>query len=76
MSRFTIHLKKDDDPTVFINRAAEIVKEGGIIAFPTDTVYGMGSDPFNIEVVKQIFTVVAPGILCFTMVFTKDKVKK
>jgi L-threonylcarbamoyladenylate synthase len=55
MSRFTIHLKKEDDPEVFINRAAEIVKEGGIIAFPTDTVYGMGSDPFNIEVVKQIF---------------------
>jgi L-threonylcarbamoyladenylate synthase len=55
MSRFTIYLKKEDDPTVFINRAAEIVKEGGIIAFPTDTVYGMGSDPFNIEVVKQIF---------------------
>ena len=56
MSRFIIHLKKKDDPEIYIRRAAEIVKEGGIIAFPTDTVYGMGADPFNIEVVNRIFS--------------------
>lgn len=56
MSRFTIYLKKKDDPEIFIKRAAEIVKEGGIIAFPTDTVYGMGADPFNVEVVNRIFS--------------------
>ncbi|MHA1728931.1 MAG: L-threonylcarbamoyladenylate synthase [Promethearchaeota archaeon] len=55
MSHYIIKLKKKDDPTVFIARAAEIVKEGGLIAYPTDTVYGMGADPLNIQSVKRIF---------------------
>ena len=55
MSHFVIHLKKNKDPTIFIKRAAEVVKEGGLIAYPTDTVYGMGTDPLNIKSVEEIF---------------------
>ena len=40
-----------------IEAAIKIVKEGGIIIFPTDTVYGIGCDPFNIEAVKKIFKI-------------------
>lgn len=29
------------------SRAAKIVKAGGLIVFPTDTVYGLGADPLN-----------------------------
>ena len=35
--------------------AAQRVKDGGLIIYPTDTVYGLGCDPFNIEAVKRAF---------------------
>jgi len=31
------------------NSAAEIIRRGGVIAFRTDTFYGLGADPFNCE---------------------------
>ena len=40
-----------------IHRAAEIIKEGGIVAFPTETVYGLGADAFNPLAVARIFEV-------------------
>ncbi|MDP2991891.1 MAG: Sua5/YciO/YrdC/YwlC family protein, partial [Deltaproteobacteria bacterium] len=30
-----------------INRIVEVLRSGGIIAYPTDTVYGIGCDIFN-----------------------------
>jgi L-threonylcarbamoyladenylate synthase len=38
-----------------IQRAAEIIKGGGIVAFPTETVYGLGADAFNPLAVARIF---------------------
>lgn len=41
----------------FINKAINILKEGGVIIYPTDTVYGIGCDIFNkqaLDRVKQI----------------------
>ncbi|HSR03477.1 MAG TPA: L-threonylcarbamoyladenylate synthase [Proteiniclasticum sp.] len=38
-----------------INRGAEIIKNGGVVAFPTETVYGLGADALNKEAVKKIF---------------------
>ena len=40
-----------------VDRAIEILKAGGVIAFPTDTVYGLGSDAFNVEAVDRIYRV-------------------
>ena len=37
-----------------ILRAAKIVSEGGVIAFRTDTFYGLGADPFNAAAVARI----------------------
>ncbi|MDA4123430.1 MAG: L-threonylcarbamoyladenylate synthase [Thaumarchaeota archaeon] len=37
--------------------AAEIVREGGIVALPTDTVYGLACDPCNRESVDRLFEV-------------------
>jgi L-threonylcarbamoyladenylate synthase len=36
------------------SRIASIIASGGIIAFRTDTFYGLGADPFNRDVVKRI----------------------
>lgn len=38
-----------------IEEAAKIIKAGGIVAFPTETVYGLGADALNEEAVKKIF---------------------
>ncbi|MEQ8196422.1 MAG: L-threonylcarbamoyladenylate synthase [Clostridiaceae bacterium] len=38
-----------------IKEAAEIIKNGGIVAFPTETVYGLGADALNPEAVQKIF---------------------
>ena len=35
-------------------RAAKIISEGGVIAFRTDTFYGLGADPFNAAAVARI----------------------
>ena len=40
-----------------IDRAIEILKAGGIVAFPTDTVYGLGGDAFNSEAAERIYVV-------------------
>ncbi len=40
-----------------IDQAAEIIKRGGIVAFPTETVYGLGADAFNPMAVARIFEV-------------------
>jgi len=37
--------------------ASQIVAGGGLVVYPTDTVYGLGCDPFNIEAVTQVFKV-------------------
>jgi len=38
-----------------IKRAAMIIKAGGLVAFPTETVYGLGADAFNARAVAAIF---------------------
>ena len=38
-----------------IAKAARIVARGGLVVYPTDTVYGLGADPFNERAVQRIF---------------------
>lgn len=38
-----------------IRVAAELIRAGGIVAFPTETVYGLGADALNSEAVMKIF---------------------
>ncbi len=40
-----------------IRRAAEIIKEGGVVAFPTETVYGLGADALNPKAVARIYEI-------------------
>lgn len=37
--------------------AVQCLKAGGIIAIPTDTVYGLAADPFNADAVQRLYTV-------------------
>ncbi|MFA6197965.1 MAG: L-threonylcarbamoyladenylate synthase [Patescibacteria group bacterium] len=38
-------------------RATEVIKSGGVIVYPTDTVYGLGCDPFNIKAVHRLLKI-------------------
>ncbi|MFA6597496.1 MAG: L-threonylcarbamoyladenylate synthase [Ignavibacteriaceae bacterium] len=40
-----------------INKAAEVIKNGGIIIYPTDTVYGLGCDIFNKQALERLFQI-------------------
>jgi len=37
-----------------INRAVVVLKKGGIVAYPTEAVYGLGCDPFNLDAVDKL----------------------
>ena len=37
-----------------IEKAFQIINRGGIAVFPTDTVYGIGCDPYNKDSVRKI----------------------
>lgn len=49
----TLYLSAQDEKTPEI--AADILKNGGLVAIPTETVYGLGADGLNVEAVAKIF---------------------
>jgi L-threonylcarbamoyladenylate synthase len=40
-----------------ISRCAELIKKGGVIVFPTDTVYAIGCDPYSQLAVNRVFVI-------------------
>ena len=40
-----------------IDQGVAILKDGGVVAFPTDTVYGVGVDPFQPEAVRKLYQI-------------------
>ncbi len=40
-----------------IERAVELLRNGGVVAFPTETVYGLGADAFNPYAVARVFEI-------------------
>ncbi len=40
-----------------IQKAVQIINKGGIIIFPTDTVYGIGCDPYNQKAVLSLYKI-------------------
>lgn len=51
VQRFSESIRKQ------IHAAAQLIRAGGLVAFPTETVYGLGADAFNADAVKKIFQV-------------------
>nr|WP_304188823.1 L-threonylcarbamoyladenylate synthase [Rhodothermus marinus]MBO2491959.1 threonylcarbamoyl-AMP synthase [Rhodothermus marinus] len=41
--------------TTDVHEAAALIRRGELVAFPTETVYGLGADAFNPEAVRKIF---------------------
>ena len=45
-----------------ISQAVKILQTSGLVAFPTDTVYGVGADAFNDEAVRKIYDLKNRGL--------------
>jgi tRNA threonylcarbamoyl adenosine modification protein (Sua5/YciO/YrdC/YwlC family) len=41
----------------YLNKAVDVLKNGGVIIFPTDTFYALGCDLFNKEGIEQLFSI-------------------
>jgi L-threonylcarbamoyladenylate synthase len=40
-----------------IEKTSQIIEKGGVAIFPTDTVYGIGCNPYNVNSVKKIYEI-------------------
>ncbi len=49
-----LYINPDNPQSRLIEKAVDVLKRGGIICYPTDTVYGMGCDIFNQKAVKRL----------------------
>lgn len=61
-----------------IKNAVEVLKKGGVILYPTDTVWGIGCDATNEEAVRRIYTIKkrcdAKSMLC--LVDNPDRIQR
>ena len=48
-------MKQVPSDSAGITLAIESIKNGGVVIFPTDTVYGIGCDPYNEDAIKRIY---------------------
>lgn len=49
--------KLSDSLEKICSECADILKSGGLVAFPTETVYGLGANPFDLSAVEKIYRV-------------------
>jgi tRNA threonylcarbamoyl adenosine modification protein (Sua5/YciO/YrdC/YwlC family) len=55
MQRLEIH---PDNPQVrYLQKAAKVVEDGGVIIYPTDTVYGLGCNLFDKRAIEKIYQI-------------------
>jgi L-threonylcarbamoyladenylate synthase len=65
-----ISLVEHEDATEAGRLTAEVVREGGVVLFPTETFYGLGADPHQPEAVARVFAMkdrpggLALSVLC------------
>lgn len=55
METLIITVNPEEPEEEKIASAADIIKKGGLVAFPTETVYGLGADALNPRAVEKIF---------------------
>ena len=56
-----------------IEKASQIISDGGIVVFPTDTVYGIGCDPYNKKSVQKIYEIKSRSIVKSLPILTYSK---
>ncbi|RFP65264.1 threonylcarbamoyl-AMP synthase [Hymenobacter lapidiphilus] len=54
MSATLLRIHPDNPPISRIQQAVEVIRKGGVIIYPTDTVYGIGCDIHNAKAVERV----------------------
>ena len=49
--------KRLEDIQIFLEEAADIIISGGLIGFPTNSVYGLGGDPLNLDLIERLYNI-------------------
>lgn len=52
-----ISIHKDNPQPRLISQAVKYLRQGGVICYPTDTMYGIGCDIFNQKAIKRIYQI-------------------
>lgn len=55
MDTLIVKMNSENIDNESIKKAGEIIREGGLVAFPTETVYGLGANALNKEAAKKIY---------------------
>ena len=53
---YVYRMNNDDTDAEKIEKCSEIISSGGIVAFPTETVYGLGASAFDEKACEKIYT--------------------
>jgi len=52
-----IEINKDAPKYPKLKQAVEILQKGGVIVYPTDTIYGLGADALNKKAIEKIYKI-------------------
>ena len=55
MDTFVVSIDENNIDENAVRKAGDIIRNGGLVAFPTETVYGLGGDALNPESSKKIY---------------------
>jgi len=65
-----------------VRKVVEVLQSGGLVIYPTDTVYGMGCDIKNIKAVERVAQIkglnlkkILPSIICYDLSHLSDYTK-
>lgn len=52
-----LKISRDQPEAHLLEYAARLIRHGQVVAIPTDTLYGLAADPFNLAAVERVFRV-------------------
>src|SRR5258706_4860806 len=50
-----LRIEPSSPDNLALARAADVLRRGGVVVFPTETVYGVGANAFDVDAVERIF---------------------
>ena len=53
----TVRLDPVHPQPEFLAQAADLIHRGGVVAFPTETYYGLGADALNLQAIDRIYRI-------------------
>jgi len=49
--------KRLEEVQLFLEKAVEVIVSGGLLGFPTNSVYGIGGDPLNLNLIERCYSI-------------------